>query len=37
MQHKKPKTLMKICFASKVIMFKETLEYVNVINICYTQ
>jgi len=28
---------MKICFASKVIMFQETLKYVNVINICYTQ
>jgi hypothetical protein len=28
---------MKICFASKVFMFQETLEYVNVINISYTQ
>ncbi len=25
------------CFASKVIIFQETLEYANVINICYTQ
>jgi hypothetical protein len=27
---------MKTCFASKVILFQETLEYANVINICYT-
>jgi hypothetical protein len=26
---------MKIRFASKVILFKEILEYANVINICY--
>ncbi len=37
MQHKKLKTLVKTHFASKVILFQETLEYVNVINIYYTQ
>ncbi len=36
MQHKKLKTLVKAYFVSKVIMFQETLEYVNAINICYT-
>ncbi len=37
MQHKKLKTLVKAYFVSKVIMFQETLEYVNAINICYMQ
>jgi len=37
MKHKKFKTSMKTHFASKVIIFQETLEYVNVINIYYTQ
>jgi hypothetical protein len=36
-QHKKIKTLVKTRFASKVTLFQETLEYVNAINICYTQ
>jgi hypothetical protein len=35
-QHKKLKTHVKACFVSKVIMFQETLEYVNSINIYYT-
>ncbi len=35
MQHKKLQTSMKMHFISKVIMFQETLEYVNAINICY--
>lgn len=34
--HKKFKTLVKTCFSSKVILFQETLKYVNVIYICYT-
>jgi len=33
--HKKLKSSMKTHFASKAILFQETLEYVNVINICY--
>jgi len=37
MQHKKLKTLVKTHFTSKVILFQETLKYVNVINICYTK
>jgi hypothetical protein len=37
MQHKKLKTRVKTCFASKVILFQKTLEYANVINIYYTQ
>ncbi len=37
MQHKKLKMPMKAYFVSKVMMFQETLEYVNAINICYTQ
>jgi hypothetical protein len=36
MQHRKFKTSVKTNFASKVILFQETLEYVSVINICYT-
>jgi hypothetical protein len=35
--HKKFKTSKKTHFASKAILFKETLEYVNVINLCYIQ
>jgi len=35
MQQKKLNTLAKICFTSKVILFQETLKYVNAINICY--
>ncbi len=31
----KLKTLMKIKFVHNVILFQETLEYVNAINICY--
>jgi hypothetical protein len=37
MQHMSLKTPMKTHFASKVIMYKETLEFVNAINIHYTQ
>ncbi len=37
MQHKKLKTLVKTHFISKVIIFQETLEYVNAINIYYMQ
>jgi hypothetical protein len=37
MQHKKLKTLVKTHFTSKVIIFQETLEYVNAINIYYMQ
>jgi hypothetical protein len=33
----KLKTYVKILFASKVILFKETLEFKNVINLCYLQ
>jgi hypothetical protein len=33
--HQKLKTLVKIRFASKVILFQETLEYYNAINLCY--
>jgi hypothetical protein len=36
MQHKKFKTSVKTHFASKVIIFQETFEYANVINIYYT-
>jgi hypothetical protein len=35
MQYKKLKTFVKAYFVYKVIMFQETLEYVNAINICY--
>jgi hypothetical protein len=37
MQPIKLKTSVKTRFASKVIIFQEILEYVNVINICYTR
>jgi len=33
----KLKSLVKICFASKVVLFQETLEYYATINICYHQ
>ncbi len=33
--HQKQKTLVKTRFASKVILFQETLEYRNAINLCY--
>jgi len=33
--HQKLKTLVKTKFASKVILFQETLEYQNAINFCY--
>ncbi len=36
MQHRKLKTSMKTHFASKLILFQETLEFVNVINTYYT-
>jgi hypothetical protein len=33
----KLKSLVKICFAWKVVLFQETLEYYETINICYHQ
>jgi hypothetical protein len=33
----KHKSLVKICFASKVVLFQETLKYYATINICYHQ
>jgi len=33
----KLKSLVKNCFASKVVLFQETLEYYATINICYHQ
>jgi len=35
MQHQKLKTLVKTKFASKVVMFKETLEFKNATFFCY--
>jgi hypothetical protein len=35
LSHRKQKTLMKIWFLNKVIMFQETLEYCDAINLCY--
>ena len=32
---KRLKTLVKIRFASKVVMFQETTEYASTINLCY--
>jgi hypothetical protein len=35
LSHRKLKTIVKICFISKVILFQETLEYCDAINLCY--
>jgi hypothetical protein len=35
LSHQKLKTLVKISFINKVILFQETLEYCGAINLCY--
>ncbi len=35
LNHRKQKTPVKTKFANKVILFQETLEYQNAINLCY--